>query len=549
MPKRAKKILVLLVITSLMGGMATPAFALDTQAYDPTEDGGNARLLGLGEAYTAISDDPNAVFVNPAGLGGVKSLSIMGMYYTRVFGTYYTLTGAGAVPTPYGTLGIGYVGTGVGGIPHTDSSSSLGEFENSDNVFLLSYGTSLGRFSRDWRRVFVGASAKVFSRGFTDPVSDSGFGFNFDLGVKYIPARWISLGFSKRNILPAASGGGIRWTTGHTEDLTSPTRFGVALRLLEGKSLTGIDIRMPSEAKKPTLLGIGTEYKLDESFSLRAGLSENIDAASPSRTVWDPSLGIGFHYDYLKIDYAYKPYFSDSSNATHYISLSFEEDLSKILNIKISKFDKEMFRKSSIYSIPGKVYDDLGNVVKGAETRYHPGQYWSPHLSALNSMVPVTAQVIDYDTLMAYAFTDIKFAEDKESARKYTAGELVPILVEAPYDIETIMAVMPNGDRVNLLYDGKAQAWYGIWRVPKGMKKGLYTAKIVASDFEGITVVSTSTPFFLEGEEVGGIGEPDVEGDLQAEAKAKAEADAKAEEDARAKAEAEERARKEAEER
>jgi len=85
-------------------------------AYDPIENGGGARLLGMGKAFVAVADDPNAIFINPAGLGGAKYPEAFGMYYTRFGDAYTYITAGGVLPTEYGTLGLGYVGSGTGGM-------------------------------------------------------------------------------------------------------------------------------------------------------------------------------------------------------------------------------------------------------------------------------------------------------------------------------------------------------------------------------------------------------------------------------------------------
>jgi hypothetical protein len=577
-----KTIKMLVLMTMIFAAFALCGGVGAVVTDDPAENGGDARLLGMGRAYTAISDDPNAVFFNPAGLSGVKAFEVNGMYYSKMFNTYNVFTGSGALPTPWGTFGMGYVGSGVSGIYDTRDPNDIGEFGSSDNVFVMSYGSSMGRFVSGWQRIYFGASTKFFTRGYSEPVGETGTGFNMDLGLKYVPVQWLSLGVSRSNILPSGAGGGITWTTGNYEALNSLTRLGAALRFDENRAVLGLDAKVPSKSEEPVLFSVGGEYGLQKFLFLRAGLSQNIDAAKDSRTNFDPSLGVGFMYENFKVDYAYRPYFSDSANATHYISISFNQDVSDLFKIRLVKIDNEKLKQQGLYLLPGKVYDDLGNVVKGAESYYHSGVYWSPHLSALNSYVPVTAQIVDYDTAVAMAFSDIKAMREEQSPRRYFQGDIIPVIVEAPYDIETIVAVMPNGDQVKLLYDEKADAWYGIWKVPKGTKDGLFRARIIATDFEGVKITSTSTPFFLgrstastpevpavakEVAPAETVKQPQVEVKKEAEVqtapnvvdelKLKAEAKAKAEEQARLeaqkeaelKAKLEEQARLEAEKR
>ena len=71
--------------------------------------------------------------------------------------------------------------------------------------------------------------------------------------------------------------------------------------------------------------------------------------------------------------------------------------------------------------------------------------------------------------------------------REYLPGDIVHIVIEAPPDTNRVKATMPNGEEVNLTYDGHSNVWNGYWEVPGGVKKGIYTAKLLASDVEGVT--------------------------------------------------------------
>ncbi|MFA4844915.1 MAG: hypothetical protein WC632_08240, partial [Candidatus Margulisiibacteriota bacterium] len=69
--------------------------------------------------------------------------------------------------------------------------------------------------------------------------------------------------------------------------------------------------------------------------------------------------------------------------------------------------------------------------------------------------------------------------------------------IEAPPDTNRVRATMPNGDEVNLSYDGRSSVWNGYWDVPAGVKKGIYTAKLVASDVAGVTFQGDSSVFYI----------------------------------------------------
>ena len=295
-------------------------------AYDPIENGGGARLLGMGKAFVAVSDDPNAIFVNPAGLSGLKYPEALGMYYTRFLDGYYYVTGGGVFPTKYGTFGLGYVGQGSGDLTATNDDEILGKFDYADNVVIVSYGTQLSQFYRltDERfdgKIDIGGNLKFFSGGFSESVSAPNFSLNFDLGLKYRLYDWATLGIVKNNLLPTYLGGSKSWKGDSQEILSSPTKLGAAFKLNEGRNLVDVDMIIPSIAGYPLLFNIGTEYLLDSDFYLRAGLNEMVDAASG--VYWGYSFGLGIEVSEFKLDYAYKPYYDIGENTVHYFSLSY----------------------------------------------------------------------------------------------------------------------------------------------------------------------------------------------------------------------------------
>ncbi|MGB7055958.1 MAG: hypothetical protein WBE28_11630, partial [bacterium] len=74
--------------------------------------GVGVRPVAMGNAFTAISDDGNAVFWNPAGLGVVNSYYVAGMLMNHLtYFNYYNLTSA--IPVGKSStvgLGLSYLG-------------------------------------------------------------------------------------------------------------------------------------------------------------------------------------------------------------------------------------------------------------------------------------------------------------------------------------------------------------------------------------------------------------------------------------------------------
>jgi len=81
--------------------------------------------------------------------------------------------------------------------------------------------------------------------------------------------------------------------------------------------------------------------------------------------------------------------------------------------------------------------------------------------------------------------------------REYLPGDIVHIVIEAPVDTNRIKAIMPDGEEINLIYDGHLNIWNGYWEVPAGFKKGIYQARLAASDVEGVSFEGSSSAFYI----------------------------------------------------
>ncbi|MGQ9630839.1 MAG: hypothetical protein ACUVXI_11095 [bacterium] len=150
-------------------------------AFEDKESG--ARPLGMGGAFVAVSDDPTAVFQNPAGLPQLASPQIV-LFYTKLFGLndlpYYAMS--------YGhPLGeVGAVGTAWQGFGW--------EFYRED-AFFLSYGY---RWEND---IALGGSAKALWLRFRDPnYSADVLGIGLDVGAHYTPVEALRIGLFGRNL-------------------------------------------------------------------------------------------------------------------------------------------------------------------------------------------------------------------------------------------------------------------------------------------------------------------------------------------------------------
>jgi long-subunit fatty acid transport protein len=182
----------------------------------------------MGRAFTAIVDDADAIFINPAGLASLKGPQAMAMY-TNLLNTVYYNELSGAVPTPYGTFGLGYITTGVTGIITNDTPIPTDYY---DSMIAVSYAAALSKFVNYGKNVFVGATYKLYNRGYTGGHSDLGqaTGFSADVGAKLVVNPYLSFGLCRQNILPISMGSVIRLSSGAEESLLGITKVAAAIR-------------------------------------------------------------------------------------------------------------------------------------------------------------------------------------------------------------------------------------------------------------------------------------------------------------------------------
>jgi LysM repeat protein len=271
---------ILAVLAALMGPRRTEA-AFETL-------GAGARSLAMGGAFTAISDDAEASYTNPAGLVQVRRGEFtagygklyLGLKDNSNLGSGFV---GGALPLKGGSQGV----LGVGW-----NSLSLENAYREDTIS-LSYGREV------YNGLFLGASGKLLRRNFgsdaytqVDPLFQQ-YGSNtsntsFDLGAMYRPSAQYSFAMFVRDINQPQVGlaGGDR----------VPLEFRGAVGYRQ-KTLVfdGEIIRKD----KDILFSSGIEKWVLRSFGLRAGLTAG------SRNRREIATGMGYKGDAFSLDYAF----------------------------------------------------------------------------------------------------------------------------------------------------------------------------------------------------------------------------------------------------
>lgn len=326
-------------------------------AYSQQQNGGysssylnrntSARVNAMAGAYTAIVNDPNSVFINPAGVGFLLNKPIIV--------TSVSLPSIGRFQS-----NIAY-GQGLGnnfGIGFGINSYTSGEFMSRDIMgnplgnmkeWQYSANLSLGYVNQDYG---FGATVKYLGRSLQGG-NVSANGVAFDLGTKFNVADLFSFGAAIQNI-----GGSMKWNTasGVSDKVPLTVRTGVAFefglndRTIETEtSVTGSIDTLYIPASKYVLLSfdaifretdiapnlvVGAEIVPVEILALRGGFNfYGEDNGRPKLlplNIWGAGISLrpelsSSAFD-LNIDYSITNEFILGSGVAHHISV--------VINIK-----------------------------------------------------------------------------------------------------------------------------------------------------------------------------------------------------------------------
>ena len=272
--------LIVLGISTFTYAASTTASFLDMNT--------TARAAGLGNSFTALSNDSSAMFFNSAGLTQVKGIEISFTPYKAYEADY--MTGQIIVPFWGFNFGLGYVGCTVSGIQSTslkagspDRYTSVGSFNYQGQAFLASVAKEI------LPNLSVGTTVKMVQEN----MINTGSGFAADIGLLYTPTDMISLGFNAQNILSMAE----KWNTPDKTADTFPInlRGGLCLTTVD-KTLsftTDVSYKLRQMTSLSNLkIRSGIEYWLTPFLALRAGLTPPINSSSLSQILNSAGVGL-----------------------------------------------------------------------------------------------------------------------------------------------------------------------------------------------------------------------------------------------------------------
>jgi opacity protein-like surface antigen len=335
MMRLANIIAVIVLCCSPLFGQSAVITKTGTTAAQFLKIGIGARSIGMGGAYTAVSDDISALYWNPAGLARMGGGEAAFNHVNWVADVQYDAAAASVVIDGLGTLAIGFSATNVGDMDVTTTAMPEGTGE-----LFTAGGTAMNLgFARNLTDKFsIGFSFKYIHEYIWNETANS---VALDIGTMYTAPVFngLRIGASMSNFGPkmrmegrdalqliTTGAGGENIVNAQYEmgqfDLPLMFRVGISTDAIhdDNSRLTlAVDAVHPNDNTE--YVNSGVEYMWAHLVSVRAGYKSAFERGSEQGL----TLGGGLEYAVstslsLVADYAYQDF--GRLKAVHYFSVS-----------------------------------------------------------------------------------------------------------------------------------------------------------------------------------------------------------------------------------
>ncbi len=279
---------------------------------------GSARSSALAGAFVSVSDDPTALFFNPASVATVNSRNFSFTFFKHVLdvnsGSLSFLRNFEKV----GHFALSASYTNYGSFERTNANGQyIGTFGANDFALGISYSNILDT------NLYYGTTLKIISSNID---KYSSLAFAIDFGLLYlIPEKNTSVGFSILH-----TGTQLKTFDGTRENLPLDVRIGVSHRLRGLPLLLNFNFyNLADETSKFfdrfLKFSIGGEFNFGDNLNLRIGYDNNIrkySASTKDKQFIGFSGGLGLKFKELNLDYSISQV--GASAIFHKISLYFQ---------------------------------------------------------------------------------------------------------------------------------------------------------------------------------------------------------------------------------
>ena len=223
-----------------------------------------SRPMGLGGAYTGVSDDIYAAHYNPGGLSQLDHKELVLSRKLLSMDRRHSFVGWASSLGPGVTYALYWVNAGTSDVPEIDLSGVFrGSLRDNKNAFGISFsrelpaGLSLGFGFRNLLHNLAGEEGK---------------GYGVDAAVMFKPFESFRLGIMARDISSRLTWRAKRWDEVIDKRETFPTIYlvGASWEIIKKEFLVSIQGDIWSEAE--TIFNIGAEYTYNTTLTIRGGL-------------------------------------------------------------------------------------------------------------------------------------------------------------------------------------------------------------------------------------------------------------------------------------
>jgi outer membrane protein OmpA-like peptidoglycan-associated protein len=273
--------------------------------------GYGVRPMGMGGAFTAVSDDPNAAFWNPAGMLKAPHPGVSLMYTKQM----------NLIPYYFTSFQMKFAETHAMGASLMYNGDDLyNEFS-----FIGSYAYQLGyNFMKPFKKLYLGASVLYRHVGFGNnndggigQVTGSADGYGFNFGMMWEVTKSISFAAVWKDFADemqwSSQATDLDYSTSYSEDI--PSMLTLATAIKPDKDMTiGLDYQKSIRLDTYDRIAFGVEREFFRFLIPRFGVSQNIfapkDEQNQHLTVGlgiepefaESSLGVAFNFAYQFTD-------------------------------------------------------------------------------------------------------------------------------------------------------------------------------------------------------------------------------------------------------
>ncbi len=271
------------------------------------------RPVGMGNAYSAIANDSNAVYWNPAGMlfGRTFELGTMQAKLASDMDIYYLssmIQSKKEKEKPDSAWGVYWINGNLTGIPKVTANATTTVNTDVKPADYFAYQAhAVGIAYAGWlaTNVSYGLNLTGFYQEFSKIERGKGYGASLTPGLVWMPsARWV-VGTVVRDIVNYQ-----KWQTGTVEDVIPEWRLGIST-ILSDNLMIAVEGRQKLNRKYAAAFHAGAEYSL-HFIRFRAGFDEDRLTA-----------GCGIYAGPIDVQYAYSGNVTDGIGDSHRVSVGF----------------------------------------------------------------------------------------------------------------------------------------------------------------------------------------------------------------------------------